>query len=368
MSNRFRDLLRERHPNAQRWKAEGRGIVGTFCIYTPEEVLYAAGLIPVRVMGINEPPSRSDTHLQPFYCPLSRSCLDQALRGDYAYLDGLVTAYSCDTYRGIFQLWQRHAPLPYSYLLGMPSRVDLPEAHVLLVEEMAEWVTSLERAFQRPISPESLRQAIRTYNTNRALSRELYRLRQEEAPRLTGTEALEAILAGMVCPKEQHNALLELFLREVSDRLRPSSQLPRLMLVGSELDNPEIVGLIEAAGAMVVADDLCTGSRALWNDCPEGEADPLSSLASRYLNLIPCPTKYPIEGRYQHLLRLIEQFRVQGVVILQQMFCHPHELEYPYLQKVLRERQVPFVCIELDATYSAEEIQTQAEELIERID
>lgn len=368
MSNRFRDLLRERHANAQRWKAEGRGIVGTFCIYTPDEVLHAAELIPVRVMGINEPPSRSDTHLQPFYCPLSRSCLDQALRGDYAYLDGLVTAYSCDTYRGIFQLWQRHVPLPYSRILGMPSRVDLPEAHTLLVEELAEWVASLEESFQRPISSESLRHAIQIYNTNRRLLRELYRLRQEEVPRLSGAETLEAILAGMVCPKEQHNSILEEFLCELGDRPSGSSRLPRLMLVGSELDNPEIVRLIEAAGAVVVADDLCTGSRSLWNDCVDGEADPLAALAHRYLNLVPCPTKYPIEGRYQHLLRLAGQFQVQGVVILQQMFCHPHELEYPYLQGILRERQIPSVCIALDATYSDEEIQTQAEELIERID
>lgn len=368
MSNQFADLLRERHANAQRWKVSGRGIVGTFCIYTPDEVLYAAGLIPVRVMGINEPPSRSDTHLQPFYCPLSRSCLDQALRGDYGYLDGLVTAYSCDTYRGIFQLWQRHVPVPYSRILGMPSRVDLPEAQTLLVEELAEWVASLEESFQRPISPESLRHAIQTYNANRALLRELYRLRQEEAPRMSGAEALEAILAGMVCPKEQHTQLLKEFLREVNDRPFGSSRLPRLLLVGSELDNPEIVGLIELAGAVVVADDLCTGSRSLWNDCLDGEADPLAAIASRYLNLIPCPTKYPIEGRYQHLLRLVDQFRVQGVVILQQMFCHPHELEYPHLQGILRERRIPFVCIALDATYSAEEIQTQAEELIERID
>lgn len=368
MSNRFQDLLRDRHANAQRWKAEGRGILGTFCIYTPEEIPYAAGLIPVRIIGVNEPPSRSDTHLQPFFCPLSRSCLDQALRGDYFYLDGLVTAYSCDTYRGIFQLWQQNVPLPYSYILGMPSRVDTPEAQTLLVEELTDWVSSLEKAFNRTISSEALRQSIQIYNTNRTLLRELYRLRRVDAPRVSGTEVLEAILAGMVSPKEEHNQQLLDFLNEVNDRPKSSTRLPRLMLVGSELDNPEIVRLIEAPGAVVVADDLCTGSRSLWNNCSDGEVDPLNAIAQRYLNLVPCPTKYPIEGRYQHILQLIDQSQVQGVVVLQQMFCHPHELEYPYLQGILRERQIPFVCMALDATYSAEEIQTQAEGLIERID
>ncbi|MDP6560082.1 MAG: 2-hydroxyacyl-CoA dehydratase family protein, partial [Candidatus Binatia bacterium] len=338
------------------------------CIYTPEEILRAGGFIPVRVLGINEPPSRSDTHLQPFYCPLSRSCLDQALRGDYDYLDGLVTSYSCDTYRGLVQLWKQNVPLSYFHILGMPSRVDTPEAQTLLVEEMAEWITSLEEAFQCDISSEALRYAIQVYNTNRALLRELYQFRQEDTPRLSGTEVLEAVLSGMVCPKDQHNQLLQDFLQEVKGRPQSSSKPPRLMLVGSELDNPEILRLVEASGAVVVSDDLCTGSRSLWNDCPRGDIDPLIAIAQRYLSLIPCPTKYPIEPKYQHIFRMIEQSRAQGVIVLQQMFCHPHELEYPYLQGLLKERQIPSVCIELDATYSDEDIQSQTEGLIERIE
>lgn len=368
MLAKFEEIINNRHQIAQGWKAAGKKVIGYFCIYTPEEVLYAAGILPVRIMGINEPPSQADTHIQPFYCPLSRSVLDQGLRGDYHYLDGLVTAYSCDTYRGIFNIWLYNLAPPFARILGMPSMLNVPEAQTLLVHELEEFKKSLEDAFGHDITDEALRHAIEVYNTSRSLLRKIYQLRQQSPPTITGTEVLAVILSSMLAPKETHNQLLTDLLPELTNRgnTARNNDVPRLMLIGSEMDNLDIIRLIEEPGAVVVADDLCTGSRYFWNDCAT-EEDPLEALARRYLNIIPCPTKYPIQPKYEHILGMMDKFGVQGVIILLQKFCNPHEFEFPYLQSLLKTHQVPFVCIEVDTTYSAEEIQNQAEALIERI-
>lgn len=368
MLAKFEEIIKNRHQVAQEWKAEGKKVVGYFCIYTPEEVLYAAGLLPVRIMGINEPPSHADAHIQPFYCPLSRSVLDQGLRGDYHYLDGLATAYSCDTYRGIFNIWLYNLAPSFAKILGMPSMLDVPEAHTLLVHELEEFKKSLEDTFGVNITGEALRHAIEVYNTNRRLLRKIYQLRQQSPPKITGTEFLAIVLSSMLAPKETHNQLLKDLLSELSSRdiTTGDNRLPRLMLIGSEMDNLDIIRLIEEPGSVVVADDLCTGSRYFWNDTST-EENPLNALARRYLKIIPCPTKYPIQPKYDHVLSMIDQFGVEGVIILLQKFCNPHEFEFPYLQSLLKEHQLPFVCIEVDTTYSAEEIQNQAEALIERI-
>jgi benzoyl-CoA reductase subunit C len=173
----------------------------------------------------------------------------------------------------------------------------------------------------------------------------------------------------MLVPKEYHNQLLLDYLEELKARdiSASNNSMPRLMVIGSEMDNIDILRLIEEPGALVVADDLCTGSRYFWNNCST-EGNPLDALAQRYLDIVPCPTKYPIQPKYEHVLNMIDQFGVQGVIILLQKFCHPHEFELPYLQSLLKEHQLPFVCIEVDTTYSAEEIQNQAEALIERIE
>jgi len=258
--------------------------------------------------------------------------------------------------------------MPYSRLIGMPSMLNVPEAELLLLHELQRCKESLEKVFGVLITDEDLIYAIELHNTNRQLLRQVFQLRRHKPPLLTGTEFLAIVLSSMLTRKEEHNQLLQRLLAQINDDFsNKGDDLPRIMLVGSELDNLDIVRLIEEPGAVVVADDLCTGLRYFWNDCVLRQ-EPLLDLARRYLDVIPCPTKYPIEPRYGQIFNLIEEYEVQGVIILLQKFCNPHEFELPHLQGLLRDRGIPFICIELDTTYSAEEIQNQAEALIERIE
>ncbi len=367
MFERIRSLVENRHQNAKEWKEKGnKKIVGYLCTYSPEEIVHASGCIPVRVVGSGQPVTMANGHMQSFYCTFSRGFLDECLNGSYDYLDGLIGGYSCDHYHTAFEIWKRNRPIFFSRIVDMPSRIDTPEARAFYLEELKLFREKLGLSFDVKIDDEALHSSIKVYNTNRTLLKELYNLRKKDPPAITGTEALDVILSSMYTPKEEHNKLLEGLLEQLQGREACSGGGVRLMVVGSELDDSRVYGFIEELGAVVVTDDICTGTRYMWNLASE-DGDPLEAVADRYLQKIPCPVKHPTDSRYRHIQDMVSEFDVQGAVIILRKFCNPHEWDNPRLTEFLRKIKVPFTHIELDTTYSSNEVQSKVQGLIDII-
>jgi benzoyl-CoA reductase subunit C len=365
----FRDLLEHRHEHARALKAQGRKIVGYFCTYTPEELIYAAGAVPVRIMSTEEQIDLADAHVQAFFCPFARSCLEQGLLGRYDYLDGIVFAYACDTLRGVYESWVQNVPVFYSNFVGVPARVDTPTSRRFMIRELQRFKRSLETELVGgPIADDRLREAIARYNAGRAMMRRLYELRLGERPPVSGHETLEVVLASMVSPKEWHNALLAALLDKLPTRQPAARGEVRLMVVGSELDSPRLLRFFEEKlGVLVVADDLCTGSRYLWTDVAE-DGDPLAAIASRYLDKVTCPTKHPPERRLQHILSEVQRARVHGVAVVHQKFCDPHDFDYPMIEQALRAIDIPVVYFDVENTFAEGQVMTRVQAFLEMLE
>ena len=366
MFGKINELVENRHQNAREWKENGRKIVGYLCTYSPEEIVHASGGIPVRIVGSGEPISMADAHVQSFYCTFSRGFLDECFKGNYDYLDGLVGGYSCDHYHTAFEIWQRNRPVPFSRMVDMPSRVDTPEARSFFIEELKLFREKLGESFGLEIKDDALRESISVYNTNRMLLKEMYGLRKSMPPAVTGTETLLAVLSSTYTPKEEHNQILEGLLDQLKDREACSADDVRLMVVGSELDDARVYSLIEELRAVVVTDDICTGTRYMWNLTPE-EGDPLEAIADRYLQKIPCPVKHPVDSRFEHIKTMVEEYDVQGIPVIARKFCNPHEWDMPRLFDFLKEIKIPYTLIELDTTFSKDEVQSKIQGLIDII-
>src|SRR3972149_8399724 len=309
----FAQVVGNRHEYAKNWKTKtGSKVIGTFCTYVPEEIIYAADMLPVRVMGSHEVQGLSEPYIPAMYCPYSRDVLNQAILGRYDYLDGIVKARSCHHLRQSFSNWVTYFPTEYWYYLFMPAEAASPRSHPTLVRWLELFKRSLEDWRGEPISDADLWKGVELVNTNRSLMRQVYELRRGDPPLLSGVEAKLMVMASQYMHKEEHSRLLQDILQRLPGRQdHPQGERPRLIMVGSCDDYTEIVDLIEKSGANVVIDEECTGTRYFWNNVnPDG--DPLSAIATRYLERPPCPQKdFPHRRRFDHIMQLVKDYNVQ---------------------------------------------------------
>jgi len=364
--DKFREWRINRHAYAKSWKERTGGkVLGYFCTYVPEEILYAAGVLPVRIFGSHEPQDVTEPHIFNMFCPFCRDCLAQGLKGRYDYLDGIMIAQSCLHIRQAFASWQKHIPAGFDYYLCMPNNVQSPRALPFLTGELLQLKQSIEQWIGETIADDNLDNAIDIYNRNRGLMRAIYDLRKADVPPLSGEDAIEMVLSSQVTDKAEHNVELMATLDELPNR--GSSRTPgiRLMILGSEFDHIAFINMVESCDATIVIDDHCTGSRYFWNDV-RPDHDRIVAIAARYIDRIPCPSKdWMVRTRVDHILKLGRDWNVDGAIIIQQKFCDPHELDNPSIRKALHDIRIKTLALEFDTTFPIGQYKTRVEAFLE---
>ena len=365
---KFREWIDNRHEYAKAWKERTRNkVVGYLCTYVPEEILYAANILPARILGSHEPPTITEPYIFAMYCHLCRDCLAQGLKGRFSYLDGIVEGQSCLHLRQAFNAWRLHIPIDYAYYIHVPHGVQTPRAVPYLTQELAKFKHSIEKWTGKTITNEDLDRGINVLNRNRDLMRKVYEYRKLDNPKITGLEAMEMVLSSQMVYKEEHNKLLEQMLEELPHRKLDREPGVRLMIIGSEDDDRVFMKNVENLGATFVIDEHCTGSRYFWTDI-EPREDRLMAIAARYAYRVPCPSKdWPEFTRIKHAVHLAEQFKAQGALVIQNKFCDPHGIEIPPLREALRSIGVHTYPLEFDVTVPWGQFRTRVEAFLETL-
>jgi len=346
----------ERYPDRQ--------AIGYICTYAPEEVIQAAGFTPVRLRTGPELPTQAEAHLQTFTCALCRSALHQALRGDLAFLSGLVLPHTCDTLQVLADVWRENFPELFVATVVQPLNLGLPSARPYLVTELQRFRQSLAGFSGQPISDDSLRASIRLHNETRRLLSQL----DNQRSHITARGFYAAVGASMVMPKGQFNPLAAELVELLSEKAPPKEGL-RFILVGPVLDDSTVLDIMDDLGACVVGDDLCTGSRYFDQPVAETEdGNPIEVLADRYLKRQRCPTKHgPHWQRGEHLLELVEERKADGLVFTLQKFCDPHAFDYAIVKETLDVAGVPNLLLELEHTPAVGQLRTRLEAFLEML-
>ncbi len=356
------------NPAVDRWKAQGKPVIGYFCSYIPEELLHAAGMFPYRVKARGcTGTTAADGLLASVNCSFVRSCLELALKGSYGFLDGVVSMNSCDHIRRLYDIWRRKVSTPYFHFLSVPHKAT-EEAVDWYEDEIANFKDSLEKAFGVSITEEGLRNSIEVCNETRGLLRQLYEFRRKDPPLLTGVEAHEIVVAATSTPKEEYNALLRRLLGEIGERKSAPTHGSRLMLLGSALDDPEYIRIIEELGGLVVTDALCFGS-AYFREPVQTDGDPLECLARSYLKRPICPRmSEDIAPIIVYVKEMVERFYVDGVILERIRCCDLWGGMTLVLQRRLEELNIPLLI--LDREYmigSVGQMSTRVQAFIEMI-
>jgi benzoyl-CoA reductase subunit C len=350
--DQFKHWYEKRHDYARSWKDRTGGqVVATMCTYTPEELLIAAGMLPVRVLGAHEPQNVTEPHIFGMFCPFCRDSLAQGLLGRFDYCEGVTLTQSCIQYRQAFGSWRLHVPtVQWDYYLPMPNDVQSGHARKAHYAEVQSFRTFLETLTGKTLTDAALHEALAVVDENRRLLRELFEYRKAEDPQVTGVEALLAALTAQFTDKREHNAELKRVLAALPTRNLNRPEGVRFMTIGSENDDLAFMAMIESVGGTIVIDDQCSGTRYFWNESKQ-DADPIKAIADRYCDRPACPTKdYPNHTRFDHVLNLAKDYNARAAIFLQQKFCDPHEGDYPDLKRHLEANDIPTLFLEFDIT------------------
>ncbi|HUU46807.1 MAG TPA: benzoyl-CoA reductase, bzd-type, subunit N [Acidobacteriota bacterium] len=368
MIEMFKEWYDARHEYAKQWKEKTGGkVLGYFCTYVPEEILYAANILPVRILGSHEPQNVTEPHIFAMFCPFCRDCLAQGLQGRYDYLDGIMISQSCLHIRQAYTSWELHIPTDFSYYLPMPHHVQSQHAVAFTRGEFELFKKKVEEWTGRTITDDDLRRGIETVNRDRQLMKQFYEARKSSDIPVTGLEAMYMVVSSQMVDKTEHARIVEESIREIAGRSLDRSSGTRLMILGSENDDIEFVSMIEGLGATIVQDDHCTGTRYFWDEV-NLNGDPLTAIAERYVQRLPCPTKdWPERRRVKRILQFAKDWDVQGAIVIQQKFCDPHEIDIPAIRKALEDAGVKTLFLELDVTVPVGQFKIRVEAFLEML-
>jgi bzd-type benzoyl-CoA reductase N subunit len=365
-------ILKDPNGYVKRFKAEtGRKVVGTFCSYAPEEIILAAGAHPFRLFGSGEKIHLAEAHLQSYCCSLVRGALEDALSGRLEFLDGVVFPHTCDSIQRLSDIWRLNVPACFHLDVVLPVKLDTDGARQYLIDVLMRFRKELGEKLGVTISDEDLRAAIRTMNRSRAALTRIYTLKGERPEILKGSDLYALVRAAMIMDRTRAASLLEEVAAEM-EKMNASAAAAwpkkRIVLSGGVCNHPDIYTIIEEAGGAVVGDDLCTGSRYFGGLIDEKE-DPVTAIAERILTRVVCPAKHRgLTVRADHLIRLVQEKRAQGVIFFLLKFCDPHAFDYPYLKETLDRAGVPRLLLEVEDRLPADgQLRTRFEAFIEMI-
>ncbi|MCX7965466.1 MAG: 2-hydroxyacyl-CoA dehydratase family protein [Syntrophorhabdaceae bacterium] len=358
-------------------KANGKKIIGYVSALGPVEVLTAAGVVPFRLKGnVDEAITKGDAYMETIVCPFVRNVFDAAIKGRFDFMDGMVLPHLCDSLDRTSDVWRDYLNLPYFHFFNVPHVTDEPSIE-FMKEILKLLISTLEDYTGNKITIDSLRQAILLHNENRRLMRSLYDLRKNNPPLISGTEMMKVLVAIMGIPVEESNELIKEIIEEVRSR-KPSldRQKKRIMLIGDQIDSVAITEAIEGSGAYLVMDDISIGSKMYYQDVDE-EKEPILALAERYLRKLKIPTTFVDTGgtyqenlnaRFGHMRKYIEEFDVDGVILLVYKYCDPYGFEVPAIKSYIEEIGVPVLYLEDEySTSSLARMKTRIEAFLEMI-
>ncbi len=341
--------------SVKKWKKDGKKVVGYTCTYVPEEILYAAGLLPFRLRGIGTTSTAiADTYYGPVICSYPKCILQLAGEGKFDFLDGVILTPGCDSIRRIDDCWRKAAEdfhgkfPPYHLYFGVPHKVA-DYSLKWFIEETRILVDSLEKHFGVKITDADLKKAIKEYNKGRVLLTKLDELRAKEKIPISGTDATTVIIAAAAMPRNEYNELLGELLGELDKRKDGVKGKKRLLLGGSTNDDLELVRLIESSGGVIVGDTICYGSRS-YVDLVDEKGDPLEAIAKRYLNHKLCPRMFGYyKDRLAFMKERIQLAKADAVVLQNIRFCDMHGSENSLYERDLEAMGIP--CLKLEREY-----------------
>ena len=339
------EVCRDPAAAVSRWRSlSGRKAAGCIPIHVPEEVLHAAGMLPVTIWG-NEFAPASSAGVPSSPCSVAGGVISSILSGKWEKIDAWVIPSACDTLRNTCEvLFPPHDERP-RFPFVFPASADAPGAAEYMldrVEAFREWAGEVSG---REVSEGALDSSVRVYNENRRAFALLEERMAESPGSFTGMEFLTIARAGMALPKETHTKMLRGALAR--SNAIPAETRAKVFLSGILATFP-VMEALDEAGAAIVGNDLALGNR-YYSGSPRESGDMALSLVRRHLRKDPCSTLHGVgRTRSEHLFDRSDGSGADRILLLRVRQCEPDSVEIPDMADESRKRGIPFLCLDID--------------------
>jgi len=331
----------------------GRPIVGILCEFTPRELIFAAGAVPVCLCGGSAdtiPAAEED--LPVLLCPLIKSTYGYHVQKSNPFLEMaslIVAEDTCDGKKKMYELMAETRPM---HVLELPKRQGDAAAGAFWEAEIRRLIRELEIRFGVVITRERLREAVLLMNRERGLRRQLAALMQSKRPSLTGRELLrlKSSISGIPADLEHYEALLAALAGKEGPAER--ADRVRVLLTGVPLVHgvERVLDIIEESGGLVVCQESCTGVKPLLEDIDPDAPDLVAALAAKYFHL-PCSIMTRNDARLDSLRELAREYRAECVIDLVWQGCLTYDVEGALVKRIAnKELGVP--CLRILTDYS----------------
>ena len=362
------------------WRAEqlaeqGAPVVGYVCNFVPDELVLAVGAVPLRLdLGHSLAAQAGGRVLSGDICPEVRAIVGAHMAGlpYFEQVDLLVIPTACDGKKKLPRVLDTE-----TMILQLPQSQEGPRSQQLWHHQIKDLAARLEQLTGRSLRRRALREAIELVNRRTALLRQLNELRRQRPGVLCGQDAFLVMQASFVAEPswwvEQAAALVE-ELQAAVDPAGQAARATRVLLTGSPVLFPDfkLLQIVEEAGALVVADEMCSGTQHLYNPTVLDERSVggmLRAAADKTLLPCTCPCFLSGEPRIERLLQRARESKVQGVIHHTLRLCQLFDMELPAVTAALREQDLPVLNVSTE--YGAEDapvVRNRVEAFLEMID
>lgn len=321
------------------WKEQGGKVVGEFGADVPDEILLAAGMLPIRVYG---DPDRelvnTDTYLEQAFDPAARAIFEKIVDGTYDKLfDHLAVSHTSDTE---LRIWlylremrrserQMHIP-PVEFVDWLLVRRRMYQVENENV--VARFRAAVETWIGRQITDDEIREGARICNDDRAALREVAALRRADKPRINGSEALAIIGSAFFMDRAKHAELVHQVAQDAASW--PEIDGPRVFVTGSNQEFSGLYDMLEDAGAVVVGEDHDWGDRSYDTDT-RTDIDPIAAIVARYmLRQISCKRSL-VADRVAALNGAVADTKAESVLFFMNLHDEAGSWDYPEQRKSL---------------------------------
>ncbi|EPY2273766.1 double-cubane-cluster-containing anaerobic reductase [Clostridium sporogenes] len=355
-------------------RKKGGKVVGTFCVFVPEEIIVAAKALSVGLCAGSQFWIEDGEKVLPRnMCPLIKAFMGAKIGGTCPYFqscDMVIGETTCDGKKKAWEILDEYVPVHVMDLSQMKRDKDFKKWG----EEINDLIKKVEEITGNKITVEALKEGIRVTNAKRKALKRLYDLRKYKPSPISGLDCLLITQIAFYDDPKRFTEKVHELCDELEERIKNSqeSNKKRILITGTPmaLPNWKLHSIIESLDAEVVVEETCTGTRYFEGEVSEeGETleELIKNLADRYLN-INCACFTPNTGRIDDIIKYTKEYGADGVIDTNLSFCHTYAVEHRDVEAKLKEKNIPIMHIETDySTEDSGQIKTRVEAFLEMI-